>query len=275
MQGGSGGGGSRPESPAAPGARAGSGGPASPAPVLAGAARTEPGHPAAHPGPSSPPQPAPAVEGQGSAAPSPPAPVAPATNEECLRKELEEVRRRAEESLSSLQRVAADYENFKRFAERERSGAVERERARLLLSFIEVYENLERALEAGRGELGDGSALMRGLHMTLESARALLEREGVRDIEAIGAGFNPEFHEAVCFVPDTQHPEYTVVEEVRRGYTLNGRVLRPSKVTVATGARAGDARGGAAGAGGSEPGVGGAVGVEQIDKRKSEGEGNV
>ncbi len=132
---------------------------------------------------------------------------------------------------------------------------------------MDVYENLERAVEAGEKELSEGSALMRGLELTLEGVRGLLEREGVRRIEALGARFDPVIHEAVCFVPDPSRPEYTVVEEVSKGYTLNGRVLRPSKVAVSTGPTGGEGAGtgGADGPGGDgfeKPG-GGADGGEK------------
>ncbi|MGQ9583401.1 MAG: nucleotide exchange factor GrpE [Thermoplasmatota archaeon] len=211
------------------------------------------------------PGPAPAAEAAGAAPPAP----SPTTEEEGLRRQLEEANRRAEETLSSLQRVAADYENFKRFAERERGEAAARERASLLRAFVDVFENLERAVETGRKELGAESALLRGLEMTLDGARELLEREGVRRIEALGARFDPGVHEAVCFVPDPGHPEYTVVEEVRRGYTLNGRVLRPSKVAVATGTT-----GGESGERGSEgPGGPGGPGGEGGTPSPSENEG--
>ncbi|MEM2868876.1 MAG: nucleotide exchange factor GrpE [Thermoplasmata archaeon] len=192
------------------------------------------------------------------AAPEPPVISTAPSGEERLRRELEEANRRAEEIRSNLQRVAADFENFKKFAERERGGAVERERASLLRSFLDVYENLERAVEAGSRELSNESALMRGLRLTLESARELLEREGVKRIEAVGTMFNPELHEAVCFVPDPGRPEYTVIEEVRRGYTLNGKLLRPSKVTVATGPAPVGGAGGTGGSGGEGRTEGGA-----------------
>lgn len=158
-----------------------------------------------------------------------------------FRKELEEAQRklaeaqsRADGNLALLQRVAADYENFKKFAERERAEAVLRERSAMLVDFIDSCENLERALEAGAKELPADGKLMRGLKMTLELMRSVLERAAVKPIEALGKSFDPSLHEAVYFTPDPSKPEYTIVEEVRRGYTLNGKVLRTSKVCVVT-----------------------------------------
>jgi molecular chaperone GrpE len=158
----------------------------------------------------------------------------PSNELEEARCKLTEARARADGNLALLQRVAADYENYKKFSERERGEAVLRERAAILSDFLESYENLERALEAGKKELPVNSGLMKGLRLTLETMKGTLERAGVRPIEAVGKQFDPSLHEAVYFLADPSRPEYSVVEEVRRGYTINGKVLRTSKVCVAT-----------------------------------------
>jgi len=150
------------------------------------------------------------------------------------RKLLAEEQSRADGNLALLQRVAADYENFKKFSERERAEAVLRERSAMLVDFIDSYENLERAIEAGCKELGPDSKLLKGLRLTLDLMKATLERAGVKPIEALGKKFDPTLHEAVYFVPDASKPEYSIAEELRRGYTLNGKVLRTSKVCVVT-----------------------------------------
>jgi molecular chaperone GrpE len=150
------------------------------------------------------------------------------------RKKLAEAQCRADGNLALLQRVAADYENFKKFSERERAEAVLRERSAMLVDIIDSYENIERAIEAGCKELGPDSKLLKGLRMTLDLMKAALERNGVKPIVALGQKFDPSSHEAVYFTQDASKPEYSVAEELRRGYTLNGRVLRTSKVCVVT-----------------------------------------
>lgn len=151
-----------------------------------------------------------------------------------VRKGLSEAQARSDGNLALLQRVAADYENFKKFAERERAEAVLRERSAVLADFIESFENLERAIEAGSRELPADGKLLKGLRLTLDMMKGVLERAGVRPIEALGRRFDPLLHEAVYFSPDPSRPEYTIAEELRRGYTLNGKVLRTSKVCVVT-----------------------------------------
>ena len=174
-------------------------------------------------------------------APVEPAPVAPEKGLEALQAELTESRKqqaeaqsRADDNLALLQRVAADYENFKKFSERERAESVLRERSAMLAEYIDSTENLERALEAGAKELPADSKLLKGLKMTLDLMKAALERAGVKPITAAGCQFDPTLHEAVYFVSDKSRPEYSIAEELRRGYTLNGKVLRTSKVCVVT-----------------------------------------
>jgi molecular chaperone GrpE len=149
-------------------------------------------------------------------------------------KKLAESQARADGNLALLQRVAADYENFKKFADRERAEAVLRERSAMLVDFIDSCENLERAIEAGCKELGPDSKLLKGLRLTLDLMKAVLDRAGVKPIAASGSQFDPTLHEAVYFVLDPSKPEYSIAEEIRRGYTLNGKVLRTSKVCVVT-----------------------------------------
>ncbi len=145
---------------------------------------------------------------------------------------LAEARSRADGNLALLQRVAADYETYKKFSERERADAVLRERAAMLADYIDSYENLERALEAAAKELPADGKLMKGLYLTLDLMKSVLDRAGVKPIEALGKPFDPSLHEAVYFTHDASKPEYSVAEELRRGYTLNGKVLRTSKVCV-------------------------------------------
>jgi molecular chaperone GrpE len=149
-----------------------------------------------------------------------------------LQMQLEEARQKAQENFALLQRVAADYDNFRKFAERERADAILKERSCLLAELIGVMENIERAIDAGAREMPAQSGLMKGLRMTLEGVQAILEASAVRPIEAVGKKFDPALHEAVCFVSAPDKAEYTVAEEFRRGYTINGRVLRTSKVSV-------------------------------------------
>ena len=76
-------------------------------------------------------------------------------------------------------------------------------------------------------------SLVEGVTLTLKQIREMLEKEGLEPIDAVGQEFNPEFHEALMRVETDEYPENTIVDELEKGYMLNGRVLRPARVRVA------------------------------------------
>ncbi len=168
-------------------------------------------------------------------APAPPASAETPTPEEViaeLRAEVERLRAEAERNWQQFLHAAADLENYKRQAARQREDAVQRARHSLLAVILAVVDTLERALEhAG----GDGAAILEGIRMTHRQVLDLLANMGVRPMEARGQPFDPRYHEAVDVVSPDEHgvAPGTVVEEVQRGYLLNGEVLRPARVRVA------------------------------------------
>ena len=152
--------------------------------------------------------------------------------EEALRAERE----RAETYLRQLKYAKADLENLRKMVKRQVEEAVRSGNERLIRELLVVLDDLELALEAG-GKAGDREALMEGVEMVLRKFRKILESEGLKPIEALGRPFNPDLHEAVMRVEDPDRPEGVVVEEVRRGYMLRGKVIRPSMVKVSVNPR--------------------------------------
>jgi len=152
--------------------------------------------------------------------------------EEALRTERE----RAETYLRQLKYAKADLENLRKMVKRQVEEAVRSGNERLIRELLVVLDDLELALEAG-GKTGDREALMEGVEMVLRKFRKILESEGLKPIEALGRPFNPDLHEAVMRVEDPDRPEGVVIEEVRRGYMLRGKVIRPSMVKVSVNPR--------------------------------------
>ena len=148
--------------------------------------------------------------------------------------ELEERLARLEEERDSLEdqwlRARADFDNYRKRVERERSHAELRAGERILLGLLEIRDNLEKALASAAGEEGP---LHEGLVLIDKQMASLLSREGVSPIEAVGSGFDPQLHEAVMQVESDEHESDTVVEELQTGYLLGDRLLRPARVTVA------------------------------------------
>ena len=144
--------------------------------------------------------------------------------------ELEEAVRRRDAHYERLQRVTAEFENYRKRTERERRELIEQAAGDLLGDLLPVVDDLERALTA---ETQDGDAYRRGVEIIHRQLLDVMARRGVAPIEAVGADFDPALHQAVVHEPSGSHRDGEVVEELRRGYTLRQRLLRPSMVKVA------------------------------------------
>ncbi len=138
----------------------------------------------------------------------------------------------AEEWRNRALRLQADMENYRRRQQRLAQDRITGERARLLNSFLQVVDDLERALSAPTGSAED---LRQGLQLTHRSAVNMLAKEGVQSITAVGQAFDPNWHDAVATVGrnGTNVAADTVVRVVEPGYRQGDRLLRPAKVVVA------------------------------------------
>jgi molecular chaperone GrpE len=126
-------------------------------------------------------------------------------------------------------RTLADFENYRRRSEKERDDLKRFAAGDVLRDLLPVVDNLQRALAAG-GTVDD---LKLGVELTLRQFTELLRQRGVVEVPAAGAPFDPAVHEAVARVDDASVTTPTVVDELQRGYTLNGKLLRPALVRVA------------------------------------------
>ncbi len=151
---------------------------------------------------------------------------------EALRRAHDEERKRADDYLSRLMYLQADFENYRKRVEKEKEEIVSREKARLITKLLVILDELELAIKSGR-EAEDKNVLVEGVEMVFNKLQKLLCDEGLSEIEALGKPFNPELHEAFLVVQTNDHPNNTVVEEMRKGYMLDGKVVRPSIVKVA------------------------------------------
>jgi len=152
---------------------------------------------------------------------------------EKLRAALSEEHERAEDYLNKLRYLQADYENYRKRAQREIGEVIMIGQERLILELLGIVDELELAVRAG-DRTENKQALIDGVKVTLKKLFDLLRNEGVEIIEAAGKPFDPELHEVVSTIPlkDCQKP--SVLEEIRKGFTMKGKVIRPSVVTVAT-----------------------------------------
>lgn len=152
-----------------------------------------------------------------------------------LKKLLQEEQQRAEGYLANWQRAAADFSNFRRRTEQERSESAKFASSLLVMRLLPVVDDLERALDNVSRDLA-GLTWIDGIVLIYRKLLAVLEAEGVKPIEALGQSFDPNLHEAVLREPGE---EGKVLAELQKGYTLNGRVIRPTMVKVGNGEGAG------------------------------------
>ncbi|HEX4921395.1 MAG TPA: nucleotide exchange factor GrpE, partial [Candidatus Bathyarchaeia archaeon] len=138
---------------------------------------------------------------------------------------------KSDDLFRRLQYLQADFENFRKRAEKEMGDVKKYGNERLLSDLLTVKDELELALAKAQ-ESKQNPVLLDGVGMVLKRLTNLLSKEGVEKIQSVGSKFNPEYEEAALRVPSDED-EDTVVEEVRPGYLLKGRVLRPSIVKVA------------------------------------------
>jgi molecular chaperone GrpE len=159
---------------------------------------------------------------------------------EALTAERDAALAKAEEHVALAQRAQADYANLKRRSAEERDAMLGLANEVLLAKVVALADDFDRAIEHVPAEVA-ATPWLEGIVAIDRKLRQLLESEGVTPIEALGAPFDPAFHEAISHVPGTGRPEGEVVGEARRGYRIRDRVLRPSLVAVSDGTAAGPA----------------------------------
>jgi molecular chaperone GrpE len=131
-----------------------------------------------------------------------------------------------------LLRKQAEFENYKKRVERERSEYVQFASAELMRELLNALDSFDLAIHNAGKDNSGGENMLRGLDLVYKQFQDTLGRFGLKAIEAAGQPFDPNFHQAVTTVPTDEVEENTVVDELRRGYTLNGRLLRPAMVSV-------------------------------------------
>lgn len=148
-----------------------------------------------------------------------------------LKEELKRENERAEEYLSKYKYLLADYDNYRKRLDKEAEIRIRREVEKFLLKLLDLRDDYVRAIEVVKKSNNEGT-LIRGLESVLKNLDNILKEEGIMEIDALGKSFDPNLHEAVSFVDSIELPENTITNEIRKGYMLSDRVIRPSLVEV-------------------------------------------
>lgn len=131
-------------------------------------------------------------------------------------------------------RLAAEFENYKRLAQRDQREQIKFGNEQLLKELLPVVDNLERAIKAAHDN-GGSAALVQGVDLTLKQLTGSLGKFGVQAVESIGQPFDPGSHQAVSQVPSDKVPGSHVLDEFQKGYRLHDRILRAAMVSVSSG----------------------------------------
>jgi molecular chaperone GrpE len=151
--------------------------------------------------------------------------------QESLEEKLAAKEKELDELNQRFLRLAADFENYRRRTRQETAEIRRTANERLLRELLPIIDNYERALEAAKKELPEN--MYTGIEIIYRQLCNLLAQEGVEAIESVGKPFDPQYQEAFQRVETSEYPEGTVTAEVKKGYLLQGKVLRPALVIVA------------------------------------------
>ena len=148
---------------------------------------------------------------------------------------LKEKASRADALFDQLLRLQAEFENTRKRYAKEKEEYLRFAHGEMVLELLPVYDHFVIALsniEAAPGEGDNHKVMLRGIQMIQNEMWEFLSRNGLSKIETVGKPFNPEQHEALESVEEDQQPEGTVLAEIRPGYLLNGKLLRPASVKI-------------------------------------------
>jgi len=147
--------------------------------------------------------------------------------------ELNERAAQSDERWEKLLRTTADFENFKKRAAREKQDAIKFANESLVQKLVPVLDNFDMAMAAAQNEQSEAAqSLQTGVNMIYQQLKNVLVEAGLEEVNALGKVFDPNLHEAVSQQETSEVPEGQVVQQLRKGYKLRDRLLRPASVVV-------------------------------------------
>ena len=147
-----------------------------------------------------------------------------------LKEELARKEKESTDNYDKYLRAVADLDNYKKRAIREKVDIIKYGNEDVIKDILPFVDSLDRALD--HADSSDVQAFKEGIKLIQEQLLSCLRKHGVEKIDSVGLDFDPNFHEAMMQVESEEHEENKVVNEVQKGYLLNGRLLRPSKVCI-------------------------------------------
>ncbi|MBW2001191.1 MAG: nucleotide exchange factor GrpE [Deltaproteobacteria bacterium] len=151
-----------------------------------------------------------------------------------LVKKVEEIEIKAQENYELYMRTYAEMENIKKRGKKEREDLAKFANESLIKEILPAIDSLEKAISHANNDTNE-SGLVKGLEMTLDGLMKTLEKSGLKEVEAVGKSFDPNFHEAISQQIDDTVAQGHIIMELQKGYLLNERLVRPSMVVISKG----------------------------------------
>ncbi|RMF39629.1 MAG: nucleotide exchange factor GrpE [Planctomycetota bacterium] len=148
---------------------------------------------------------------------------------------VEQLQQQLADAKQEVLRAHAELDNFRKRKQREMDQELKYASLPLMRDLVSVLDNLQRAAEAARNDQASLESLRNGVEMVIQQFVSVLAKYGCHGIEAVGADFDPNVHEAISHIPSEEHEAGKVIQEVAPGYRLHERVVRPSNVVVSSG----------------------------------------
>ncbi|MFZ0557403.1 MAG: nucleotide exchange factor GrpE [Nitrososphaeraceae archaeon] len=145
--------------------------------------------------------------------------------------ERQKAKEEADSNLNKLRYLMADFDNYRKRMESQVESKINQGKAELILRFVSIHDDLSRAVETAKQGKSE-TVVIEGLEGILRNVETLFDAEGVKEIETTGTPFDPNIHDAISFKYDDTVPENTVITEIRKGYMISDKVLRPSLVEI-------------------------------------------
>jgi len=148
-----------------------------------------------------------------------------------LRSRIDRLQKEKDEFFAKLQRVSADYDNLQKRTAKQIVDTIGYEKEKIIKTILPAMDNFEHTLQNARSA-DTVDVLIKGIQIIYDQMLDILKLHNVEQIKALGEPFDPALHEAMMQKTEHEHKENIVLEEFQKGYKLNGRVIRPSKVIV-------------------------------------------
>ena len=145
---------------------------------------------------------------------------------------IKALEKEAKESYDRFLRVSAEFENYKKRAEREMQDFRKYANEALLKEFLPIVDNLELAVHSANNDSPVNNSIIKGVDLTLKEILKIFEKFNVKTIDSLQKSFDPVYHQAVLQEETEEHPDNLVIKELQKGYMIHDRLLRPAMVVV-------------------------------------------